>query len=342
LLRATVAGGVALDGSTLRAASTDDAPVNASQPGTQSDGRDRGPPALDASIPRVVADEASRPRGGVVDGGAFAASVDEAQPGNASHLGPQTDGANSAAPAAHADATQGLLHDEALLASDLSVARLTMTRMKVRGDLVLSGSRIGDLCVDDKPAARGLPGPLVATDWQVTSINGVIRTNRRAAAKWLDDGRQARSGPAGFTPQPWHALAEAYERNGQSSEARWLRFCAAHRSAHASWPLSRPFRYAYGALVGYGYYPLAVAGWLLGALICACVLVAAQPSALVAADPAAATRALVQTRHRARAAGAKAPSGGRCGATGPPRDGWDELRAPGEPLPVPEPRPVRA
>lgn len=80
-------------------------------------------------------------------------------------------------------------------------------------------------------------------------MHGRLRRDRRAAATCL-------STQPIFVAQPWLALADVYERNGQPADARRLRFDAARRTTKTAPPWSKPARWAYGLLVGYGYYPL--------------------------------------------------------------------------------------
>jgi hypothetical protein len=155
----------------------------------------------------------------------------------------------------------------------------------VRGLVNLTAAQVGDL--EWEEPAEGL-APLLATGWQLRDIHGVIRTDRQVAARWLD----TRPKEEGFAAQPWHELAAVYERNGQPTDARWLRWKAARNTTkHAPW-WSRPGRWAYGALVGHGYYPLLSAAWLVVALLGAAVLTGLNQDAFTPTDPTAAVEAV--------------------------------------------------
>lgn len=102
-----------------------------------------------------------------------------------------------------------------------------------------------------------LPKLADATGWQLRDLQGVICTERRAAADWLDTQNQ-------FVSQPWQEIAAAYERNGQPADARWMRYQAAVRSTrNTKSRASRAGQQIYRATTGHGYYPLLALGWLL-------------------------------------------------------------------------------
>jgi hypothetical protein len=82
----------------------------------------------------------------------------------------------------------------------------------------------------------------------------VIRTDRRAAAGWLDSQ---------WAAQPWQELATVYDRNGQPADARWIRYRSAVRSTRNTKGWSWLGRQTYRWTTGHGYYPLAAAGWLI-------------------------------------------------------------------------------
>jgi hypothetical protein len=101
-------------------------------------------------------------------------------------------------------------------------------------------------------------------------VRGRIRHDRKAAAKWLsrEDGAKE------FVAQPWHELANVYERNGQPADARWMRWKAAQRVTSTSPWWSKPIRGIYGDLTGHGYYPLIAAVWLILAIAASGIIVA--------------------------------------------------------------------
>lgn len=152
-----------------------------------------------------------------------------------------------------------------------SVGTLDLSGIEIEGQTNLTGARITDLVTpdDDRPT-----GMLSATGWNITDVHGRIRTDRKTAAGWLDSTPSS----AGFTSQPWHALAAVYDRNGQPADARRLRFAAANRiTRHAPWN-SKPLRWTYLVTAGHGYYPLFAAVWLVLALVAAIAIVALNAS----------------------------------------------------------------
>jgi hypothetical protein len=62
--------------------------------------------------------------------------------------------------------------------------------------------------------------------------------------------------------QPWYALADVYERNGNPAAARRLRCSAANRITRQSPLPTKIIRRVYWASVGNGYYPLLAILWL--------------------------------------------------------------------------------
>ena len=127
-----------------------------------------------------------------------------------------------------------------------------------RGTLDLTACQIGDLILDDGDNVPAPPPLSSATGWRVRDVHGAMRSDRGGAAAWL---RTA----ALFTAQPWEELARVYDRNGQPVDARRLRFEAAYRSMwtnrhHKSATVAR---LGYGLTVGFGYYPLVAAVWLV-------------------------------------------------------------------------------
>lgn len=137
------------------------------------------------------------------------------------------------------------------------------TATKVEGLTDLSYATIGILVVGETQPVDGLPRLSSAQGWTLGTFHGFLRTDRKEAREWLDTitisplgGRQE------FASQPWKELAKIYDQIGQPEDARRLRFWAARRTTRfAPWP-SKLVRWPYAALVGYGYYPLIVFGWL--------------------------------------------------------------------------------
>jgi len=177
---------------------------------------------------------------------------------------------------------------DALMAEGLTAGQLLLCGTeRWKGALNLTSARIGDLVVDAKRPDGGLPGPLKASGWTIADLHGVLRTDRRAANAWLPRQRP-------FVPQPWHAIADVYERNGQPADARILRFKAAHGTTRTSPWFSRAPRWAYGLLVGYGYYPLLAGIWLVAALATGVFLTSNRAAMFVPSDPVAVAQATVK------------------------------------------------
>jgi len=111
---------------------------------------------------------------------------------------------------------------------------------------------------------------LSASEWRLGDIRGGIRHDRKAAADWLSshNGQE-------FVPQPWHELANLYERNGQPADARWMRRKAAQGVTRTSPWWLKPIRWLYGGLTGHGYSPLRAAGWLVLAIVFSGIIVTA-------------------------------------------------------------------
>jgi hypothetical protein len=111
------------------------------------------------------------------------------------------------------------------------------------------------------------PSPLVATGWEVTDIHGPLRSDWAAARSWLKTTAET-------SVQPWHALAAVYERNGEPASARRLRFAAANKVTSQSPLPTKILRSLYGAVVGYGYYPLLAGFWLAMVVVAGSIIVA--------------------------------------------------------------------
>ncbi|MCT7293899.1 pentapeptide repeat-containing protein [Rhodococcus sp. PAE-6] len=167
---------------------------------------------------------------------------------------------------------------------DLRGAKTWVTD-EARLEITLDGAVIRDLILPaDGPASVDLsrtkithlntpadrePGfPMTATGWEIGDLHGYIRTNRAAAARWLE-----RAQGTDVSPQPWHALATVYERNGHPTEGRYLRFTAANKVTKVAPWYSKITRWLYLIFAGHGYYPLVSAVWLLFALVAGFFLV---------------------------------------------------------------------
>ena len=176
---------------------------------------------------------------------------------------------------------------------NLKSARLTevlLTPAAVKGDIALEAAQITLLSTpDDKNDMKVLIGNnLSASGWRLGDVQGRIRHDRKAAADWLTRDNVAEE----FVAQPWHELADVYERNGQPADARWMRSKAAQGVTRTSPWWSKPIRWIYGALAGHGYYPLIAALWLILAIVASGVIVAANAAVFT---PTAANKAAWKT-----------------------------------------------
>jgi len=120
---------------------------------------------------------------------------------------------------------------------------------------------------------------------------GGLRTDRKAAARWLASAPQ-------FVPQPWHELAQVYDRNrnGQPADARFLRLSAAHKTTRQAPWWSQPPRRGLRLLVGYGYLPLLAGAWLLAAILDAFLIISTQANSFLPSNPTALQSARPRTR----------------------------------------------
>lgn len=97
-----------------------------------------------------------------------------------------------------------------------------------------------------------------ATGFTVEDIRGVGSGSLRHHVTWLDGTKGVK-----FSTQPWHELADWFERVGEPSAAKRLRFAAAQRLTSAMPPWTRPARWLYLVSAGYGYYPLIAVFWFV-------------------------------------------------------------------------------
>ena len=134
----------------------------------------------------------------------------------------------------------------------------------------------------DTPKDREPSYPVLATGWTVGDVTGRIRTDHAAATRWLN---RIDKKDKNLSPQPWHALAAVYERNGHPAEARRLRFTAANKVTKNAPLPTKTLRTIYLAVAGHGYYPLFAAVWLIIALIAGVALVGTNRAHFVPTTP---------------------------------------------------------
>jgi hypothetical protein len=153
----------------------------------------------------------------------------------------------------------------------MTVSRLVLTPKESSGSVNLIRAQVADLFVDKYP-----PEPLSATGWTIGDLRGPtgsLRENWKLTHRWLDTASAdtdlsgwrlwwrrhtawlRRNKPV-VSVQPWHALADVYDRNGDPAAARRLRFAAENKITAQSPPWTRIVRIFYCAVAGYGYFPL--------------------------------------------------------------------------------------
>ncbi len=143
------------------------------------------------------------------------------------------------------------------------IQHLVLGRLSVQGRFDLTRAKLDELEIIADP-----PGELIATGWEVGDLRGRLHKSWHAVDRWLA------TAPQGIdSVQPWHALADVYEKNGNPYQARRLRFAAANRltSQAPRWP--RWTGYGYRLLVGHGYYPRRAAAWLALVLLATGIIV---------------------------------------------------------------------
>jgi hypothetical protein len=175
---------------------------------------------------------------------------------------------------------------------------LVLTPAAVDGRIALDGAQITVLTTppDNTSQMKILIGSeLSASGWRLADIRGRIRHHREDAAAWL-----SRDNAKEFVAQPWHELANVYERNGQPADARWMRRKAAQGVTRTSPWWLKPIRWLYGGLTGHGYSPLRAAGWLILAIVVSGIIVAANAAAFTPAATNAASKTLPPAGQPAR------------------------------------------
>ncbi|WP_067704449.1 hypothetical protein, partial [Nocardia jejuensis] len=163
------------------------------------------------------------------------------------------------------------------------ISTLRLMPARVDGTVNLLRATITDLRT---PSDISPPGRLIATGWQITDVHGLIRTDRRAATRWL----KATPPGHGFTAQPWHVLAAVYDRNGQPADARRVRFTAANQTTAHAPRYTKPLRWIYLTVAGHGYYPLLASAWLAGALVLGYSIAGHNTKYFIPTDRAAASK----------------------------------------------------
>jgi uncharacterized protein YjbI with pentapeptide repeats len=200
-------------------------------------------------------------------------------------------------------------------ALDLSAATLGILVLDdaftAEGRTDLSHASIHVLSVGREKPAHGLPPLSGAQGWTLGTVLGFLRTDRKSARAWLDtiDTVPRTGGRKEFAAQPWKEIAKIYDQIGQPEDARRLRFWAARRTTRVAPWTSKLVRWPYATLVGYGYYPLIVLGWLAALWLTVLVMCCLHAQAFTPTDSRAST-VTVTTNNRSdevRVTGATAP-----------------------------------
>ena len=176
---------------------------------------------------------------------------------------------------------------DALNLRSTRIGHLMLMPEAVTGIMVLDSVQPAVLETPDTTMTVLTGSQLSASGWRLGDIRGKIRHDRHAAAEWL-----SRDNAKEFVPQPWHELANVYERNGQPADARWMRREAARGVTRTSRWWSKPIHWIYAALVGHGYYPLYAAVWLILAIAASGIIVATNATVFT---PTAANQATWKT-----------------------------------------------
>lgn len=183
-----------------------------------------------------------------------------------------------------------------------------LLRSAVIGRLVFCASRLDGVDLSRAEIAvletdKILPTPLSATGWKIADLQGPLRSDTKMARRWLNSypKKVTQSYPEKVTPvQPWWALADVYERNGDAAAAKRMRFFAANNVTFES--LRRKpalFRGAYGAVAGYGYYPLIAIIWLVVVIGLGYWTVSSSPEHIVPTNNQRAVEAIQPVDHPA-------------------------------------------
>jgi hypothetical protein len=148
-------------------------------------------------------------------------------------------GATIGGPLILTDVTLSNEDGDALLLQVARLGEVLLYPASIKCELSLAGAQIDVLITPEK--MDGLTAnELDASGWRLGNVRGAIRHNRRAAAAWLTANRGDKNSE--FLAQPWHELANVYDRNGQPADARWLRMLT-----RTSPPGPKLIRWIYGA-----------------------------------------------------------------------------------------------
>jgi hypothetical protein len=191
----------------------------------------------------------------------------------------------------------------------VTVSRLVFTPKKCSGKVNLIRAHVEDLFVDKYP-----PVPLFATGWTIGDLRGPtgsLRENWKLTHRWLDTTSAdtdlscwrlwwrthtawLRRNKSVVSVQPWHELADVYDRNGDPAAARRLRFAAENKITAQSPPWARIVRIVYCAVAGYGYFPLLSIASMIVLIAISFAIVDGNRDSIVPTHTDAARQALVQ------------------------------------------------
>ncbi|MBF6261191.1 hypothetical protein IU443_04700 [Nocardia farcinica] len=167
----------------------------------------------------------------------------------------------------------------------------------IQGHVDLSRANVSEIWTD----AHKVPHVRIkVTGWEIGDIFGQLRTDYRAFSGWLSISSTMTKSQADpdFVIQPWRMAADIYEKNGNHSGSRYLRYQGAKRSARKSRPLDTVFSWMYGVVVGFGYKPAYTLGWLLLIGIVTTLFVSSNKHNFAPIDPGSAQIAAVDYSKR--------------------------------------------
>lgn len=155
-------------------------------------------------------------------------------------------------------AGNALICDAAQIGGVLFFRELT----SLQGGVDLSSVQVRFLC-DDVASWNGARGRLVLDGFVYEAFAGGATTDARARIDWLHMQRADHLSDE-FRPQPWEQLIGVLRAMGHPEEARRVAMdkqTQLRRSGRLKW-WRRPLHLLYWLLVGYGYRPMWLLGWI--------------------------------------------------------------------------------
>lgn len=140
------------------------------------------------------------------------------------------------------------------------------------GGVDLAAAHVGTLC-DDAASWRSAAGRLALDGFTYGRLAGFAPTDAATRIAWLMQQRPDFL-KADFRPQPWEQLVKVLREMGHPNEARQVAIEKQKmlRRAGRVKPSAWPFHWLYGLLVGYGYLPVRLLGFMAAAWLAFAVL----------------------------------------------------------------------